>query len=212
MLNKKLFIAAIISTLLLGASANAKTEGSHIGLNLIKSDIKANELTLGGSEYLNSEGFLVRSEDKISFGLNYGYSFNFDNFFVTPSIFLDYSSLSTVGDVPGGAKTSFDLDYRIGAKANIGYDITDNISAYLIGGFAGNKYKSNWAFNGNSSETRAFDTSFLYGLGASYKISDNISANLEYERSEIDMEVTTLPDTNQNFDLQVIRVGVAYNF
>lgn len=210
---KKILITATIIGSFLSSVAHAKTEGNYVGLNIIKSKVEAQKLTIAGTSYTNNQGFLVQDESQVSLGLNYKHAFNFDGIYIAPGAFFDYTNVNTNGQVNGGATTTFDLDYRYGLRVDLGYDITNELAAYVHAGIANNIYANTWSFNGNSSNTSNNDVATTYGVGLKYSVTNNVDVNLEYEVSEFDMDMALATNQGtQEFDLNVLRVGVGFKF
>jgi len=219
-----IFVAAAFLAVT-NSSSYAKTQGSYVDLNIIRTDISAIKTnyqltdpattTIGSAD--NSEYDSFRDDDKVSYGLAYKYAFNFDNgLFVAPSLFFDYSNVSASADTSTYYKKS--LKHRGGVKANIGYDITDKLSFFVNGGYAYNRYKVATYYDGEIYKGSGYDFAPSYGFGAKYSITDNLDLNLEYELSKITMEdpeiyknsLTIISETE--LDLRVLRFGVSYKF
>jgi hypothetical protein len=91
-MKKNLSVITITSSILLSilsaSQANAKTEGSYFGVDLIRNSaqVKSNSNLASdqefGSEYYNHK----KNDSSYGAGINYKYAFNFDNFFVAPGI------------------------------------------------------------------------------------------------------------------------------
>ncbi len=200
---EKLFIAASVAGFLISSLANAKTSGNYVGLDIIRTSVEEGETTLGGTSF-GDNFFETGSEDQVSFGLNYKYAFNFKNFFIAPGVLFDYSNISLSN--PDVSSNNFDLDYRYGLKVDAGYDITDKFALFVNTALIQNVYTLSNAGGTDSGS----DSSASYGFGAKYSVSDVVDVSLAYEMSEY-----TLTDINQDtvdFDVDTLRVGLAYKF
>ena len=191
------FLFIYIFTIFLYISnASAKTSGNYLGIDLIHSEVKLDNISTG----TNSS---IRSGDKVSVGVNYKYAFNFDNFFVAPRVFFDYTNI--------GAKASnndeWDLDFRYGAKVDLGYDITDKFAAFVNVGAANNHYEARYASGSKTSDSKL---EALYGVGVKYSATDAIDFGLSYEISNLNVKDPL--NNTVKFDLEVFRLGVSYNF
>jgi opacity protein-like surface antigen len=209
---KKLLITAAIIGSLTSSLANAKTEGNYVGLNIIKTDMQATQNTYRGVS--SNNGFKLTPEDQISLGINYKRAFNFGGFFVAPGGFFEYSNISTKDGTGATYSAQYNLDFRVGAKVDFGYDITDKFAAYANLGLVANGYS--YDFKGNNGDSLELSDNAIapsYGLGIKYALRDNLDINVQYEVSEFEMDVSGLGSTEtQDFDLEIIKVGAAFKF
>lgn len=104
----------------------------------------------GNNLLANSLGGPVKtasSNEGFGFGVTAGYKANLCKVFVVPEVFYDYLNL-TVGDYynaeNGNAGNKISFRGRLGAKVNLGANITDNVAAYLTYGFARVDYVSKY--------------------------------------------------------------------
>jgi hypothetical protein len=89
---KKLLIISSLIASLTAASANAKTEGSYLGIDLLKTNTQVKGTGIGedyGVGWFNTKA----KDSSIGFGLNYKYAINMNNFFIAPGLF--YESIGT---------------------------------------------------------------------------------------------------------------------
>jgi outer membrane autotransporter protein len=209
---KKLLIAATIIGSLASSLTNAKTKGNYVGLNIIKTDMQATQNTYNNVSTNN--GFKLADEDQISLGIDYKHAFNFGGFFVAPGGFFEYSNVSTKDESGTTYNADYNLNFRLGAKVDLGYDITDKFAAYTNLGLVANGYSYDYkANNGSSLELSDSAVALSYGLGVKYALRDNLDINIEYEVSEFEMDVSGLGNTEtQDFDLEIIKVGAAFKF
>ena len=190
---KKLSIFAALLISLSSVSAFAKTSGNYAGIDLIYSEVELDQTSTS----------TIRSGDQVSVGVNYKYAFNFDNFFVAPGVFFDYTNI--------GAKASngdeWDLDFRYGAKIDLGYDITDKFAAFVNVGAANNHYDARYTSGSKTSDSKL---EALYGIGVKYSATDDIDVGVSYEFSNLNVKDPL--NNTVKFDLEVVRLGVSYNF
>ncbi|MDD5406381.1 MAG: outer membrane beta-barrel protein [Sulfurovaceae bacterium] len=126
--------------------------------------------------------------------------------------------------VNGGTPTSFDFNVDYGEKlrawgiyAKPMYPVTDKLDIYaLLGG--GNVTLKNDYFD------RLDENDFQWGLGASYKITDNVSIFLDYvnllnkdggiawDTSNNGTEVGSMGEHNWNDKVYTVNVGLTYKF
>lgn len=196
---------------------------------------------LKGSAYIGVDGVISRVEhrytsgpnspfsqpqtqkvenDGLGFGLNAGYKINKGKFFIAPEAFYEklynsnpdfYRSSAQQGD-------KIRINERVGAKLNLGYDFTEKFSAFVNYGFASVNYRQQFG-----SVNRFYDSrknGDVYGLGISYKITDNLAMRLVYDVQQIKTNYDIGGDTfsGQNGDqkdsikIKATKIGVVYNF
>lgn len=209
---RKLFIATAVIGSLISSLANAKTEGNYVGIDLIQTETSADKTIDGTGSSSNDAAFKIKDADQISLGVNYKYAFNFNNFFVSPGIFFDYSDISA----KDSANDEWNLDYRLGAKVDLGYDVTDKFAVFVNAGIVNNYYTVDWKSSSSVSKKSDSDLSLAYGLGVKYSVLDNLDASLGYEMSSFDMDSPDYPTMvgkeRTEIDVQTIRVGASYKF
>lgn len=157
---KNTTLAILASTVIATGSAQAKTEGNYVGVNVSYTRAKDAD-----------------RDSAIGYGLDYKYAVNMNNVFLAPGVFVERLNNTTKAD---GVKSS--LSYRYGAKVDLGYDINKELAAYVTGGIAGVKYKA----DGSSvpAIVKGREYSAIWGLGAKYVVAKNVSVNLEYNRQK----------------------------
>lgn len=159
---KKIIKNAILTTVAIATfainSAQAKTEGAYIGANISRNEAKFNgkEDNYGG------------------YGASFKYAFNSHNAFIAPGVFADKLQNKVT---QGGNQLR--AEYRYGAKLDIGYDITRDLSAYVTGGVARVRYKTTNAVNGRDTDDKY---AAIYGIGAKYALTNNLAFTFEYNR------------------------------
>jgi len=233
---KKILFAATAVACLSSSMAFAKTEGNYAGLSVINTNVKAGDYKSDGFTESNKDAFGLKNDDQFSLSTSYKYAFNFGGFFVAPGVLFDYANTSSkanenINDVDGSntysinQKSNFDINYRLGLRVDLGYDITDDIAAYVHTGVASSFYnaKSTTDFSitdnstgdviGQSSDLESasgHSIDLTYGLGFKYSVLKNLDLNLEYEASKMKMDLGE--GSNQAFKLQVVRLGASYKF
>jgi len=231
---KKFLIISSLVASLAAASANAKTEGSYLGFDLLKANSHFNSIS-NFSTYGQPHFPKLRSKDSNNnFGLNYKYAFNKDNFFVSPGAFYERLNVKS-GASYNTSLNGFTMDQttkikdRYGIKLDLGYDITNKFAFYVPVGFAFTNYElTSTQYLFNTPETRVMskgrNTSTFYGLGFSFYPTEKLAINFEYNRSKLNLKSgNTNVDLNDNLvidsanirtetHLDVIKLGVAYKF
>ncbi len=215
-----LICALIIS---LSSQAFAKTEGSYVGVEILKANTDVKTKKISGT---NLDTYFNNSSDDstIGFGINYKYAFNFNKFFVAPSVFLSYIGADAeIDNVQARYKQNIEINNLLGAKVDFGYDITDKFAVYVPVGFsiAGYKFATrNYIDNDNFVETETTGTAsgFLYGAGLSFSPIENMAINFEYNRTNFSVETggdVALAGTailEADVDVDVMKIGISYKF
>ena len=199
-MKKLILITSIITAIF--SSAFAKTEGNLLGVDVLRSSAR--------SDY-NFTEYHTRTADykdsKTGLGINYKYAFNFNGIFVAPGVFFDYIG-AEMQDYKGDTVST---KYRYGAKFDIGYDVTDNFSAYFTNGVANNAYKVDW--KSWDQKTSSMEAGYFYGAGLSYKVTQNVALNFEYNIAKsLDYKTPYDPDMKGEAELKVAKLGISYNF
>lgn len=221
-------LLSIIASLA-SANAYAKTEGQYIGFDLLRSNAEVkttkDKFSANTDKYFNTN----RKDSSIGLGFNYSYAFNFDKFFVAPGAFFDLLNNQTnVRDSVNSYNQDVSIKSRYGIKANFGYDITDQFSAYIPLGISVNQYELNTNDHLGSSYLKltqtGFESALFYGLGFAYHPTKELAINLEYNNSSFDIKSKTnvalmgfanssnSVTLKSNVNLNVIKLGVSYNF
>ncbi|MBP7710550.1 MAG: porin family protein [Rickettsiales bacterium] len=200
---KKLLITTSILATLVTSSGFAKTEGNIVGVNLLRASA-TNEYQVTDATASNYAPF---KDSSVGFGASYKYAINFDKIFVAPGVFFDQLSLKAKDQDDDTVSAS----HRYGAKVDVGYDITDNFSAYVTGGLANVSYKVDWkSANQKKSGSQA---SLIAGLGVAYKVTENVTLGFEYNTQSPTFKTPDNGGINEvKSKIQVAQIGVAYNF
>ncbi len=196
----------LISSLLLvfNFSAFAKTQGHQLGLDFVRAKAKHSYYN-SGTISPNYSGF---DDVASSFGLNYKYAVNHQGFFIAPGIILEHLGTKSKD---GDGEDNISLKYRIGAKLDFGYDITNKIAAYVSAGYGAVDYKIDWRTTEQRKSSLEHD--FFYGLGLSYNIDENILINFEYNAQDLTLDTPTNSSINQvETELTILKLGIAYRF
>lgn len=221
---KKLLIISSLITSLAISSANAKTEGSYLGVDLLRTKTHVKSYPADSDyDYLNSK----TTDSQIGFGLNYKYAINMNNFFIAPGAF--YESINTenkVNDVYSGVNNYYrqtvKIKNRYGIKLDLGYDIMDKFAIYAPIGFSSSNYDlstdDSVGSNYLRTKTTGRDTSIFYGIGFAFYPIEKLAINLEYNRTELDLksgvDVALYGNTSlkNKVNLDIIKLGVSYKF
>ena len=207
MINKKLLAAASVAVAVAASSsAFAKTEGHYAGLDLLRSS------STFQYNYGNGSKDPKVKDKAIGVGLNYKYAFNMNNFFIAPGAFLEMNRAEAIPKNDGPTTTeTFKINSRYGLKADVGYDILDNLAVYVTGGVASVNYEYELKSSRQHGKKSGNEIGYLYGLGLSYSVTKDIGLNAEYNVQSIDYQSPFVKD-KVNADLSVMKVGVSYHF
>ena len=218
-MKKTLSLAAVAASLIFSSQANAK-DGLYLGADLLFANSNhhyQDRSSTGGSNNYNG----TRTHDNsVGFALDAGYKVGFNQFFVAPEIFFDQLNNSSSGfrykQVPGNKQDTVDLNYRYGAKLNLGYDITPKFNLFVNYGLANVDYDTRgWYAGGRKSA--ATELAQIYGFGLGYKITENVSARLSYDRQSMHLRNTSVAvpggdSARYKSTLDVVKLGAVYSF
>ena len=121
----------------------------------------------------------------------------------------------------GEPELDVDVNARYGGRALFGYDVTENFAVYTHGGLTWVDYDltNSYTFAPPVTERSDTESSFSYGAGFSYDLTDSLSVVVDYTRvSEIDFlgipEVAgnTLRENPNSLSLQTLSTGVRFTF
>jgi len=208
------------------------TRGNYIGISGIGNQIIFHEeYTSFGKPYKT-----IPSTTGYGYGvgLNYKYAVNFNNFFITPGVFVEKNWIRQTGNdrasyssIPYGDYVSLDIKSRAGITADFGYDFTNKFAAYFMGGYSLIQYRAkNGLLTGESEYETDFKNSTkgsaILGIGTKYNYSDHISLNIEANTQKFNLKTNLDTPTNQKFGYPVeskyrgrlnsIKIGASYNF
>lgn len=198
---KKLILITSIVATLATSSALAKTEGRSASVNILNTNAKFRfDRFINGSHI---QSFTDTSHNGI--GFDYKYAYNFDGVFVRPGVFFDrtnieYRSSSTL--IP-----AIKIDNRYGLKTDIGYDLEEKLSVYLVGGISFLDYS---IANGSGKNSSRAKSDFFYGAGITYDYSKKVSFGLEYNFQNLNLKPVS--SVTVPVDLRVLRIGMSYKF
>lgn len=215
---KKIITIASLLSVLAGASAFAKTEGSYLGLDLHRSALRSKEMnktfpTTGTPQY--------QETSKTGVGISYKYAINFDNkFFIAPGVFwerLNNKNLKNDDEQAGYGASYISANNRYGARADFGYDITDSLAAYVTAGVANVGYttyvQDAHANTAGPNKNIKTHTGMMYGVGMMSKINDQLSLGVEYNTQRFAVKNHDQgSDIRTKSTLDLYKVTLAYHF
>lgn len=179
------------------------TTTSHVNANELKDGFYGG-LALVGSGGITEKGAGVPERDTSdgSLGVFVGYKQKVHkNWFVGGEAFYNETSQSET--FSNGDRLSFGDQY--GVKAHFGYEWS-RTSVYAILG------ATNFDYDVTLAGTRRSDsgTSAVFGIGSSYQINEQLSANLEYTGTGETVDIAGKRD--RAVGQGVLRLGLAYHF
>ena len=187
----KVSAVAVVASVAFGSSAAfAKTEGTSIGFGINHNEAKQRVVgvRLNTADGAQTPFGISKSDDSsYGFNLNLKHAFNFGGIYLAPSIFYE-----TINTDSNEATSGFiySINSRHGAKLDLGYDISDELSVYALAGISVVDYEHNP--NEPTADydysTQGKDSSEIFGLGLNYAIDDRLSLNVEFNRQEIDLK------------------------
>ena len=140
-------------------------------------------------------------------GASYKYAVSFGQFYAAPGVFFDQLGLKA----SDRDSDTVSANRRYGAKVDVGYDITDNFSAYVTGGLANVSYKVDW--KSLEQKKSGSSTSMIAGIGVAYKLSKDLLVGFEYNSHTPTFKTPDSGGINEVASkIRVAQVGVAYNF
>ena len=179
------------------------TQGNYVGIDVSRVSM-SNKYQISGENISNYSSF---RDSGTGFGISYKHAFNRDKVFIAPGIFFDKLDLEA-RDHDNDIVSS---DYRYGIKLEIGYDVNDKFAAYMTNGFSNVDYKVDWQSIGKVKSGSKL--SHFIGLGSIYKISNDVSLNIEYNLQSIVLDTPDESSINQvKLNLSALKFGVSYHF
>lgn len=186
---KKIFTTITIALLILTKSSFAKTEGAYIGLDITRNKNNATTSQIEGPEkvsYLSSKS----NDSSFGFGINSGYAFNINNFFIAPSLLLQvpnsklqannksqYTSKYKINEYNDFYEEQnitwqqiLKINSRFALKSDFGYDFNKIFSAFIPIGYNISNY--------------TLKTNNYYTL-SEYNISKGVVRDYEHTDDEI---------------------------
>jgi len=221
-LKTALIMATILSAFSTSSQALAKTEGSYLGLDILRASAK----TKTTKENSNNTDTYFNSSSKSSatgFGIHYKYAINMNNFFIAPGLFYEkIGSEAKVNNANAGWEQNLTVKDRYGVQLDLGYDLTKNFAAYIPIGYATSSYELKTKDYDNSyilkTTTTGSKSGLLYGVGFVFYPTDKISVNFEYSRTKLDLKsggdvaIYGVANLKAKTTLDVLKVGASYHF
>lgn len=230
---KKLLVISSLIVSFTTASANAKTQGSYFGIDILEANTKVKSKVFNtdkssgpvGSEVFNS----AAKDSSVGFGINYKYAINMNNFFIAPGLFYESMGAEVKTETKNQTYGITDtqktkISSRSGVKLDLGYDVMDKLAVYIPVGFAVTSYKeTHEAIDNTTRATFAMArknrnaVNAFYGAGFAFYPMKKLAISLEYTRSRINIKQANLPDefggsSTNKINLDVIKLGASYKF
>lgn len=163
--------------------------------------------------------------DNVGFGFEGGYRFDLkDGFFITSELFFDQLNNNAMDPYASGnpndqgfasRQDRIILNYRYGAKLNLGYEFNKKFGAFVNGGIGVVDYDVPWnsqavirpRFNSYGSTS----DSAVYGIGAHYNLSEKLAIKASYDVQKLAIRYN-LDGWRSSVELRVFKLGLNYNF
>ncbi len=208
-------IIAIVSTLsvLASASAFAKTEGNYIGFDLHRASVDAIDNNLSQAA---DPRYVHRETSKTGVGLSYKHAFNLgNNIFIAPGAFYERIGIKQYYSPNNGTdENRLSIKNRYGIRADIGYDINDNLAVYATAGVSRTGYKI--ALGDAHTGTLENDKSklaMLYGVGFTSKVNEDLTLGFEFNTQRFSVKQhDQSSDIRTKIVLDVYKVTLGYHF
>ncbi|MCE3254746.1 MAG: hypothetical protein K0R25_240 [Rickettsiaceae bacterium] len=205
---KKLSFITLLGALFLSSQVSAK-DGLYVGADLITSDAQFKYSSAFSSPFAQKK---VDSMN-IGVGANIGYKKSFNRVFVAPELFYDYLNSSTKDYYHNHypyTKDTLELPVRYGAKANFGFNFTDNFAGYLTYGLSNiHQIDKSPALNANHGRWKI---SPIYGAGSVFNINPNWGIKIEFNRQKFEVPYSFDLATTSKVKLNILKTGLVYNF
>lgn len=232
----KFAAASFTVACLVAFNANAQN-GLSVGLGLNKSDADHNTqvITEDGAGGLTNQAASSASDDGLGVSLNLKYKKSLDEFlpieklYVAPSIFFETLEIDTLDSSTaalGAAVTSragaiYSVNSRSGIKFDLGYEVIDNLDAYVSLGVATVDYEVNFANVANIANPGSINgrnSSEIVGFGVNYSISNDLAVNFEYNKQQLALDAVIgngageTIHLNSGTKIESMQLGVAQKF
>ncbi len=212
---KKYLLATLLTFSIFSTSSEAK-DGAYIGADLLHAKVSHTFQVPNSDRFalLGYKSGATSRDTSTGFSLSAGYRFDLpQSFFLAPEVFYDHiNSKATdffANEDPSAAQDHMDIDSRFGGKLNLGYDITSKFSAFVNAGLADVKYGMRWPSQGRSRAV--YKIAAIYGLGASYKVTDSIAIRASYDRQQFAAQYIN-EGRRDSIKLQTLKIGAVYSF
>jgi OmpA-OmpF porin, OOP family len=189
---KKHLLAALVTSAFAFPMA-AHAAGSYVGINAGSVEHKAS--IDGASDSENKTGFKVYG--------GYGFTENF-------GVELGYANLGKVSSSINDGFDNGSLTYKSHAVYLAGtatLPLTPQFSLFGKAGITANRGKLSATLNGESDSFTRTNTTAMFGVGAEFNFSKNLSVVAEYENFG-----KVIDENEGNTKAQMVSVGLRYKF
>lgn len=154
-------------------------------------------------------------------GLHLGYRWQKDNWVFGPEFGIEGGSADAsdrVESIGVSGQVTSEMNYLVGLRMKTGYAVSPQTLLYGTFGVAHGDFDYTLSRPGNSQTESYSDTALTVGLGAERKISDRLSAFVEWEFRKFDKTEIHYADGNNHLVSQAtpehhhVRIGVNYRF
>lgn len=222
-MKKFLLLLLSLTTLASGASASRKSR-VYFGMDYLNTEAKHQYF----DKYNQAIGSHPNRSDAASsasgFSFNLGFKSYLNRFYAAPEIFFDQLNSSTPdfyapqpqnGNPLRFSQDELAVNYRYGARLNLGVNPYRNLNFFANIGIASVDYDVRWnnsnsSIYGNNSHGSQ-ELTPIYGAGISYDINKHFTIKLSQDYQRI-KAVYVFEGLVDQIDLMVTRAGVAYSF
>lgn len=190
-MNKNLIVALLAATFVFSASAHAA--GAYVGANV------------GSAHHRLSIDGEASKERKTALKLYGGYAFN-----ETFGVEGGYARLGKISDSDTDGVNTASLDYRARAlyvAATAALPLSQEFSVFAKAGITANHGKVTARVNNFSDSISRSNTTAMFGIGAEYSFTKNMSVVAEYENFG-----KVIDENEGNTKAQLVSVGLRYKF
>ncbi|MBM3580215.1 MAG: porin family protein [Alphaproteobacteria bacterium] len=209
---KKLLVLTSVVAVFSAASASAKTEGRYVGVDLLRGNVSYAERYSDNSDRAAVETSDTQGEG-VGLGVRLSHAYNSDGVFVAPGVFAEHNNVRA----DGVSTQRLQVNNRVGVKADIGYDMADNVAPYLTVGYAAVDYRTRNNDGVTGSKVKnGLTSSWFYGVGLKIDVNKSWAFNAEYQTQDFRAKTRTGGTDNYSgvfkSNFNEVKLGASYKF
>lgn len=167
------------------------------------------------------------SDKAIGYGFSLGYIGYYRNVFVSPELFFDQinsnardffanqsNEIDTPGEIGPYSEDEISINYRVGARMNLGVFLNKYIGVYANAGIASVDFDVRWKHPTAPDSSRSYgssEVSPVYGFGLLIHINKNLMLRASHDMQEFNLRYMNNGHIDM-VDLKVTRVGAVFTF
>jgi outer membrane immunogenic protein len=148
---------------------------------------------------------LDRSQDSAVFGAYLGYDKSFGSFVLGAETGLSFGAEDSIDGGDATTRVSIDPRRTFDLTARAGYLVTPKALIYARGGYTNERIRTTLTSASGTLISSEDRDGWLIGGGAEYKITDSVSARLEYRYAD-------LSEGDGKYDRHQLLTGISYRF